>query len=218
MISLVIIYAFHLTDFKLFERAQSTGGLQKITISCNPSKLTWDMDDYINSESVVDQEKLDRLGCRHINLEEIAIEKSKGFIVMEVYRQDPNINIRQQIYQKSWEQLKNNPILGIGWGSIGQVLGTDERGAALNSSNIFLEVWLGSGIIGLLSFIAIWIMILISGLLNFSSKNRDSKIYGIFLIFCLFAILVPNLFNAGILIGFLWVFWGISQIKYEDRN
>ena len=213
--SILIIYTFHLTNFQLFNRAQSTGGLQKITISCDPNKLTWDINDYINAGNVVGQEKLDRLGCRHINLEEITIEKAKDFIVMEVYRQDPNVKTRQEIYQKSWNEIKKHPILGIGWGSIGQVLGNDERGSTLNSSNIFLEVWLGSGIIGLLSFVLIWIMILISGLRNFSKENSESKIYGIFLILGLFAILIPNLFNAGIMLGFLWVFWGISQNKTE---
>lgn len=214
--SILIIYIFHLTDFKLFERAQSTGGLQKITISCkkidgNPATNGGIYYDLVQCPEIIENiEELRYCDCRFINLEEIDIEKAKGNEIKEIYRKDPNINIRQQIYQKSWEQIKNSPILGIGWGSIGQVLGADERGASLNSSNIFLEVWLGSGIVGFLAFIAIWIYILISAALNFLNGN---KAYGIFLILGIFAILIPNLFNAGIMLGFLWVFWGISQAK-----
>ena len=138
VVAVIAIYIFHLTNFQLGNRIQSTGsGQQKITVSCE-EKI--DLPESV--ESVAD---LDQYNCRHINLEEIDSEKANGKYISEIFRKDPNVSIRSQIYRKSWEEIKKHPILGIGWGNIGNVLGQDERGATLNSSNIFLEVWLGSG-------------------------------------------------------------------------
>jgi O-antigen ligase len=216
--SLLIIHFFHLTDFKLFERAQSSGGLQKITIACDP-KISGVAIDKRNSPWIIESfDELTKFGCRHINLEDIDAERALGNqIEFNVYRRDPNINVRKEIYQKSWTEIKKHPVMGIGWGSIGKILGQDERGAMLNSSNIFLEVWLGAGIVGLIAFILIWIFILINGIRHFQKDTIESRIYGIFLILGVLAILIPNFFNAGILLGFLWVFWGLSQINKENN-
>jgi hypothetical protein len=208
IIAVAIVYIFHLTNFQLFNRIQSAGtGLQKITISC---KLGYS--EIIPEE--VNTSELEKYRCRHINLEEIEIEKLKGNIVTEVYRKDPNVNIRSEIYRKSWEEIKNHPILGIGLGSISSVLGKDERGAGLNSSNIFLEVWLGSGIIGFLAFIIFWFYIIFNAIKNFyySSENLQKIVY-LFIIASWFGLTVANLFNAGILLGFLWLYVGIATIK-----
>jgi hypothetical protein len=208
IISLTVVYVFHLTNFQLFNRIQSTGtGLQKITISC---KLGYS--EIIPGE--INISELEKYGCRHINLEEIEIEKLKGNIITEVYRKDPNISIRSEIYQKSWEQIKNHPILGIGWGSISSILGNDERGTGLNSSNIFIEVWLGSGIIGFLAFATFWLYIILNSIKNFyfSSEALQKSIH-LFIIISWVGFTICNLFNAGILLGFLWVYMGISLIK-----
>ena len=203
-LALIFIYSLQLTTFSLLQRAQSTGGDQIITISCEKETV---LPEKINSLS-----ELKDFSCRHINLEEIEAEKSKNKFVTEISRPDPNVNIRQEIYQKSWQEIKNCPLLGIGWGAIGSTLGTDERGSTLNSSNIFLEVWLGSGIIGLLAFVCIWIYILIRATVYFQKEDMLSKAFGIFLILGIIAILIPNLFNAGILLGIIWLFLGISLI------
>jgi len=192
-----------------------------------------------------------------LNLEDIEKEKATGNIITTVYRDDPNINIRAEIYHKSWEEIKKYSILGIGWGNISQVLGTDERGMGLNSSNIFLEVWLGSGILGLIASLFMWGSVfyksfefrisnfesifndkisnkeierknLNNSKLNNSEFNQNSKFkiqnldsanaWNFFLILSFFAILIPNLFNAGIMLGFLWVWLGIAQIKTASQR
>jgi len=203
LLSLGIIYVFHLTNFQLWNRTQSAGtGLQKITVACEKETTL--------PNSIQTIAELEKYDCRHINLEEINLEKSQGKDIYEIYRQDPNVSIRREIYKRSWEQIKNHPVLGIGWGIIGRIIGTDERGAVLNSSNIFLEVWLGSGIIGILSFIIIWIYILISGIGKLVQDGSEKKAIGIFLILGFFALIIPNLFNAGIFLGFLWIFLGVA--------
>jgi hypothetical protein len=201
--SVGFIYIFHLTNFQLFNRIQSTEtGLQKITVACNQNVSL--------PEKINDVSELVKYNCRHINLEDIGKEKTQGNYVAEIYRTDPNINIRSHIYQKSIAEIKNHPLTGIGWGNISNILGHDERGAGLNSSNIFLEIWLGSGMLGLLAFLTIWVYIFVKSVLYCVKNNFESKIIGLFMILGFFAFLIPNLFNAGIFLGILWVYLGIA--------
>jgi hypothetical protein len=212
IISLAIIYVFHLTNFQLFNRvASTTSGLQEITISCGfPSEMHVILKEkaFITIDDV---SELEKYSCRHINLEEIELEKKAGNSVYEIYRKDPNVQTRSEIYKKSWEQIKNHPLLGIGWGSISNVLGKDERGTGLNSSNIFLEVWLGSGIIGFLAFIIFWFYLIFNAIRNFYfSPDALQKAIYLFIIISWFGLTIANLFNAGILLGFLWIYMGIA--------
>jgi hypothetical protein len=205
LLSLIIVLIFHLTTFQLFNRAQSTSsGMQKITISCLAG-----YDDIIPLQ-INDIGELENYHCRHINLEEISKEKNNGNLIMEVYRPDPNVGIRAKIYKKSLEEIKNHPIFGIGWGNIGTILGQDERGAGLNASNIFLEIWLGTGIVGLVSFLIVLGYIFIKSVKMFFKGIAEKKNIAVFLILGFFAIIIPNLFNSGIFLGFLWLYLGIS--------
>jgi hypothetical protein len=210
--STLIGYVFSLTNFQLFNRIQSTGtGLQKITISCRPN-LDCAVPEVINNVS-----ELKNCSCRHINLEEIQDEKAAGNIVSEIYRTDPNVNIRGQIYQKSWEQIKSHPIFGIGWGNISNILGKDERGTSLNSSNIFFEIWLGSGILGLLALVFVWVYILAKGIKLFLNSNPGGVSLGLFLFLGSVSLLIPNLFNAGIFMGILWLFFSTTNIIINEK-
>lgn len=208
--SMGIIYFFNLTNFQLFNRAQSTAsGLQKITITC-PGNL-----DVAIPEKINDLDELNRYGCRHIDLEEIDPEKSAGNLVMEIYRPDPNVNIRAEIYRKSWAEIQKHPLLGIGWGNIGSILGQDARGAGLNASNIFLEVWLGAGLLGLLAFLTIWVYAISRSLRKFLSENSEEKTLGLLVLLGVVALTIFNLFNAGIFLGILWLFFAIAMIKRD---
>ncbi|NTU66671.1 MAG: O-antigen ligase family protein [Candidatus Moranbacteria bacterium] len=215
VIALAFVFIFHLTSFQLFNRATSTSsGLQKITVACETQS---EFDSLKNPIENISQ--LENTGCEHIDLEDIESEKSRGFSVGEISRKDPTSNIRAEIYKKSWQEIKKSPVFGIGWGSIGQVLGKDENGATLNSSNIFLEIWLGSGIIGILSFVAVFGYILFGGLrCFFQEKGNADQAIGIFLTASWFAIVIPNLFNAGILMAYVWVWLGISVSLIENRT
>ena len=205
IISIGVVYLFGLTSFQLGNRVISTGGLQKITIACVSTGVTI-------PEKIANINELAQYGCRHINLEDINQEKSLGNNVLEIYRTDPNISTRSEIYKKSWQQIKQHPILGIGWGSISTILGSDERGAGLNASNIFLEVWLGAGLIGFLSFVVLLGYILIVSILAFIS-NTDRNKNGVAIVFVMLgwaAIVISNLFNSGIFLGFVWVYLAIA--------
>ncbi len=210
--SIAIVYIFGLTRFQIFNRATSTAGQQKITIACSAG-----LSPSVPHE-IKDVAELGQYNCRHINLEDIEEEKANGYEIREVYRPDPNVNIRAEIYKKSFAEIKNNPILGIGWGSIGSVLGKDERGASLNASNIFLEMWLGAGIIGLLSLAVLFGYIFVRSAKQFLDKKNENKTAAAFVMLGWAAIVIPNLFNSGIFLGFVWVYLAIAVSLVEDNN
>lgn len=210
IIALGAVYLFQLTTFKLFDRAVSTGGTQKITISCQENITL--------PEKISSLEGLDKLNCLHINLEEIDSEKNQGRFVMEINRPDPNVNVRAEVYQKSFAQIKAHPILGIGWANIPEVLGKDPRGVNLNSSNIFLETYLGSGLIGFLSLLLILGTIFIRAVsLFFKETDPEKKAFALFVIASWTGIIIFNLFNAGIMLGFFWVWLGIAGVLVTKR-
>lgn len=205
--SIGVIYIFSLTSFQLFNRAQSVvSGFQKITLAC-PANI-----DVVYPKEIRDLSEVTKYGCRHINLENIEEEEKNDKLIVEVMRPDPNVNIRKTIYQKSWNAIKEHPVLGIGWGSIGKILGNDERESSLNSSNIFLEVWLGSGILGLLAFVGFWILIVARAGVNFFSEDGIRKYIGLFVILGSMGLIVANLFNAGIFLGVIYVFFAVAMI------
>jgi hypothetical protein len=210
-VSLFSIYIFKLSKFDIFDRARSAAtSEQKITIACEKNTAI--------PETITSIDELAKFDCRFINLEEIYFYKNQGSIVTEIYRKDPNVMTRSAIYKKSWEEIRKHPILGIGFGTVTQKLGTDPRGAGLNESNIFLQIWAGCGILGLIAFtVAIGNLFLyalrrispICPLNKFIGcpvvRNDFEKILNIFLLLGLVSLVLPNLFNAGLLMGLFWV-------------
>ncbi|MCX6761909.1 MAG: O-antigen ligase family protein [Candidatus Moranbacteria bacterium] len=204
IVSLGVICCFPLTTFQLFNRAVSTGGTQKITISCESNIAL--------PEKISSLEDLTALNCRHINLEEITAEKNQGRFVTEINRTDPNVNVRAEVYRKSFAQIKTHPILGIGWANIPTVLGKDARGANLNSSNIFLETYLGSGLIGFLSLIILLGTIFVRAIIAFFREaDLEQKTFALFILTSWTGLVIFNLFNAGIMLGFFWVWLGVAS-------
>jgi O-antigen ligase len=221
LLSLLTIWTGRLSKFDIFDRARSTAtSEQKITIACEKNSQI--------PESVVDVEDLLKYGCRHINLEDISLNKSQGKIVAETFRKDPNVLTRSLIYKKSWEEIKKHPIIGVGYGSITQVLGADPRGAGLNESNIFLQIWAGSGIFGLMVFgvfigyFFIYSFRRVSPICPLNKiigcsviKDDFEKAANIFVVLGIAALIIPNLFNAGLLMGIIWL--ALSILANTER-
>lgn len=205
IISLAAVQFSGLSSFHFGNRAASSlSGQQKITISCvRETKVPTEIEN-INA--------LKEYNCQHINLEDIETQQAMGMTVKEVYRPDPNVNIRKNIYQKTWQEIKSNFWFGQGLGSSSVILGIDGRGAGLNSSNIFLEVWLSMGVLGLIAFVAIFFMPLMDAAKNICCQKKDDleKIfYALFVILTFVAFFIPNLFNAGLFLGFFWVWLAV---------
>ncbi len=205
ILSFGIIYLFNLTTFQLGNRVQSTAsGLQQITVACKT--------DIALPQKIGDVSQLAPYGCQHINLQDIAKDETQGLFVKEIYRIDPNVNIRSVIYQRSWQEIKTHPVLGIGWGNISKILGKDEHGNGLNSSNIFLETWLGAGILGLIALVLFIFYIIIETIKHFRKNDGKEKSAGLFFLLGILALIIPNFFNAGIFLAILWAFFGITTI------
>jgi O-antigen ligase len=161
--------------------------------------------------------ELENYNCEHIRLEEIAQRKAAGEYITEIFRADPNVNIRRNIYEKSFGILKDHWFFGIGFGAISEYLGRDERGAGLNASNIFLEMWLGSGIIGFLAFAIFWFRLGWKWLkASFQEQNALSIALGsVWIVATVF-----NLFNSGLFLGWFFVmlaFFLISQSQQKTE-
>jgi hypothetical protein len=221
LLGLGVVYAFHLTTFQLWSRAVSTGGAQKITIACDPNCDVQTRQCLVSTDKIIihDVSELAQYGCRHINLEEIEAEKNKGRVITEIERNDPNVSVRAAVYQKSWSQIKTHLILGIGWSNIPQVLGKDPRGANLNSSNIFLETYLGSGVVGFLSLIIVLGAIFLQAVrVFFREDDLEQKAFALFILVSWTGTVVFNLFNAGIMLGFFWVWLGVASALKSERT
>ena len=219
--SLAAIQFGKLSKFDIFDRARSAAtNEQRITITCENSTNI--------PKLVASTDELAQYGCQFINLEEVDLYQSQGKIVTEIFRKDPNVMTRSQIYRKSFEIIRAHPVLGVGFGTITQSLGSDERGAGLNESNIFLQIWAGSGILGLIAFVVIFGYLFIYAFRRLSPICPLNKIFGcpivkddfeknlnIFLILGILALLTPNLFNAGLLMGIFWLGLAIfASVKY----
>jgi len=220
LLALFSVWAFRLTTFELADRVGSTAsGLQEITVSCAaPTSLP---------ERIENVSELSLYGCRFIRLEEIDAEKNAGKFISTVLRSDPSIAARLAIREKTFETLKDHWLFGIGWGSIGSILGTDDRGASLNASIALLEALLGGGLISFLAFFVLWMLIPIFALKKFffgesrdiyEGENPEARAIAVFFLVSWIGFTIFNLFNSGILLGFFWVWLGsIGMIAGEKK-
>ncbi|NNF02682.1 MAG: O-antigen ligase family protein [Bacteroidia bacterium] len=109
-------------------------------------------------------------------------------------------NIRVGIYQCSTELLKENWLFGLGYGDIQENLnkcyekfGTDAYIITpYNTHNIYLNAWLGSGILGLIALLAMLLIPLIKAV-----RERHA-IYAAFIVFFLICGLTENILNRQI--------------------
>lgn len=205
-LALFAIWAFQLTTFDLGNRAGSTAsGLQEITLSCNaPTSLP---------EKIENVSELSPYNCRHIRLEEIETEKNSGKFITTTLRPDPSIEARRDIQKKTISTLKDHWIAGIGWGNIGSILGTDDRGTSLNASNAFLETWLGGGFASFVALLLLWIFIPLFAFRKFFAKRGEDTLpedraLAVFFLISWAGFTLFNFFNSGILLGFIWVWLG----------
>ncbi len=207
IVAILLAFRVPLTDFDLSGRAGSIGsGRQTITVSCTGMAEL--------PEHISDVVELEPLGCRHIDLEEIRTELSVGRFVAEIERDDPNVSIRRDVYSRSVSLAREHPVLGVGWGTVTGALGTDERGIGLNASDLFLEVWLGSGFLGLAGLVGFLGLLAFTALRDFL---RSGGVFPLFLLSATAGFVVFDLFNSGILLGFVWIFFGVAG-SYLSRE
>lgn len=217
MLALGVVWTFRLTAFDLVDRVGSTAsGQQEITVSCVAPVML--------PRTIASLSELSPYDCRHIRLEEVDSEKADGRFVSTVFRLDPSIEIRKNIQEETREVLKEKWLLGIGWGSIGTLLGTDDRGVPLNASNAFLEAWLGGGLVSGVTFLVLWMLVPLFAIRMFFSKDSGKTLslersVVVFFLVSWVGFTMFNLFNSGIFLGFVWVWLGgIGLIAAKKRK
>ncbi len=203
ILALALVVLIPLTRFDLLGRAGSVGsGLQQITVACDSA-------DTMLPATLHSMIELQSNGCRQIDLEAVGMEKAAGRSIMTVSRPDPSTDIRREIYAKSFGEIRNHPLLGIGWGSMSAILGMDENGHALNASNMFLDVWLGSGLLGMIGLLGFLGTILVRTALSFRAEHGLGSA---FILSAFVGLLVANLFNAGLLQGYVWILFAMGAM------
>ena len=210
VVALICAVSIPLTTFDLAGRAQSTAsGLQEITVACDTPAHARALEARGRIEHMAD---LADFTCRHINLEDVDAVRARGETVTHVLRPDPSHGVRRAVYARIFALLRaqwSRALVGTGWHQAD--LGVDAQGAHLNTSNIFLEVWLGSGLAGVVAFVALVSSVAWRGIRALTAPRVSRRVweYGVFAVLGMVAIVVPNMFNAGILLGFVWVFLGM---------
>ncbi|PID55442.1 hypothetical protein CSB45_16015, partial [candidate division KSB3 bacterium] len=208
-VSSASVFLFSLTTFELDNRIYSTStGKQEITVACDTLSSR---DALIARETIHNVAELAPYGCRHINLEDITTEKADGALVFTIDRDDPNVVSRVALYTTAYHAFAQKPFLGYGWGQSTHLFGTDQNGVPFNTSNLFLETAIAMGVFG---------VIVLCGLMGFlgyvsikalRKAHNPAAISGALFVFLGgIAIIVPNLFNAGMLLAYVWVFLGMS--------
>ncbi|MBI2439642.1 MAG: O-antigen ligase family protein [Candidatus Moranbacteria bacterium] len=204
-LAIMSVFFFQLTPFDLWDRSKSlSSGLQKITIACEQETIL--------PEHIATVEDLIPYDCFHIRLEEREEKRAEGMYVTEIFRNDPNVHLRGDIYKETITLLKTHWFLGIGFGAIGNYLGTDERGAKLNASNLFLEIWLGAGSIGCIAFL---FFIISTGWYAIKNTFSSHAPLALTLTALWVSSMVFNLFNAGLFLGWLFLLFALFVIIIE---
>ena len=213
-IALMVVVFGRLTSFSLSDRLHSTqSGKQEITVACDNAEGA---DTLIHQQVIDSVNQLNAYGCWHINVEDINYENSQGNSIVTVYRNDPNVVIRKQIYSKVIVAITDRPWTGYGWGSSKMLLGMDERGTPLNASNIFLEAALSMGLVGVSVLCMIFVITGVrAAFLFMRAQSMSTKSVALMSGLCVVAIVIPNLFNAGLFLGYIWVSFGLFAILWE---
>lgn len=207
-LALFSVYIFSLSPFDLINRSRSVAtGQQKITVACEKEVV---LPDKIRSI-----EELRVFGCEHIRVQDIEAQRSFGRYITLVSRDDPNVEIRQSIYAKVSQIIKEHWFLGIGFGAVSEYLGQDGRGTGLNASNIFLEIWLGAGLVGFLVFMFFWFGL---GLRWLFIAYKKSSSLALILGSIFVSVTVFNLFNSGLFLAWFFVFLAFLALPFSETS
>lgn len=206
-----IISVLGLSRFDFGNRLGSAvTGEQKITIACRDAAQI--------PSSIGSVDDLAARGCLHIGLEERELYVEKGYVIGSTVRPDPNTGIRMRIWSQAVSLIGDNPLTGIGWNAAGKELGTDGRGTPLNASNLWLEFALTSGLAtAVLVTILFGYIVWRSAAVILVAPSSDIP-WAVLMTFG--AVFVFNMFNAGTLLGYLWVWLGavVSMLAFGTEK
>ncbi|MCM8789406.1 MAG: O-antigen ligase family protein [Candidatus Omnitrophica bacterium] len=125
---------------------------------------------------------------------------------------NPNNPIMQRIYywSSSLKVIKDFPLTGAGWGKLEhlyRLYKVSSSNVTSYSHNVFLQILVESGLLGLLSFSGIVFMFLKSGLRVLKENSSQQPYMGLFCAGCGF--LLHNLIDLSFYFGQVAFFWWI---------
>lgn len=186
LLSLGIIYSLHLTPFSLKNRALSIVTGQEVhAVMTDPET------------------------GKEVSIKKSEIENytKKGIEVKQKKVEDINISRRTESFTDNFDIILKHPLLGIGFGGIETVFGK-----GVNANNIFMEVWIATGTLGLIIFLLVLYCLVREWVVYFvKRRNRQNTAYLLFVILGLVAMVIPNMFNSGLFLGFFWIYLGLAD-------
>ncbi len=147
---------------------------------------------------------MDDIGLDGFLNENMSDRLSENFFKQE----DNSTDVRKDVAALALEGFTNRPIMGYG---LGTSRGTDlEYGSDVGTHNLFLQIALEQGIVGLFTFVV--------GLLALILVNRTARGFGLFIIFS-FANLFSHTLMNQVYIGLLFVLLiALQSTSLERRN
>ncbi len=132
----------------------------------------------------------------------------------------PSNSVRMGLWQTSWNMIKDKPIFGIGPGNFTKFFDRykipKEYDTIAHPHNDYLNVWVNSGLVGLLAYLLVW----------FSFLRRFAKNFSISIPFItvLVGFMVAGLFQCyytdqeiGMLLFFI-LGLGMAEIKLKEQH
>ena len=144
-----------------------------------------------------------------------------------VMREDSSTSFRMNVYKSSWAMFQDNPILGIGLGNttFREIYGYYMLSGydALSAYSIYLETAVETGIIGLISFISLFVLLIIP-CVKFIFSNCDIK-EKIFISCCLLSVIgamthgcFDTVFFRPQVQTLFWLTAAIMNVFLTDKN
>lgn len=130
---------------------------------------------------------------------------------------DINVQTRFRYTRDAWEIVKDHPLLGLGGH------GWKSRYFQYQSSNYsstevhnhFMQVFVETGIIGFLLFLAIWLTFLYTAYRLYTDGDEERKILSVAISTAVLAIVAHSLYDFNLSLGaigiFLWALMGVAR-------
>src|SRR5574341_769984 len=132
----------------------------------------------------------------------------------------PSNSVRMGLWQTSWNMIKDKPIFGIGPGNFSKDFDIykvpREYDTIAHPHNDYLNVWVNSGIIGLLAYLFLWFSFLRRLAKNFTISISVITVLVGFLVAGLFQCYYTDQEVAMLLFFILGL--GVAEIKIKENN
>lgn len=134
------------------------------------------------------------------------------------YALDPTAQFRVESWSHALEMIQEHPWIGIGYNRYPFEL--NQRGYALlgdhaagGSDSSLLTLWATTGLFGLLSYLAIFIIAAVQGFKTIYQKKSSERVFSIGLLSCMTILLVHSVFVNSLLFPWMMIYlWTLMAL------